>query len=247
MKNNRLKFWNRVKYQIFILFVLTSWLVGCNKNFIKFPPPGFVSNKKIPCILNVPPVYALKDSLLTVQSISSLDRKEENGAGFKLIPFIKVDNIASDSTYKRTIRNLLKLQTEFKISIVNYYKNDSLYKTLMTNTFLQNFSHLDMQRITFNRSIKNGLYLVITNLMRRAEGGIGVGGNLQSAGTVDSNILYEFFYIQNGVPIQYTGFSLGRDYTFSDIQDGPKLKEMRWVLKNLYKQSEKYYGKNKKE
>lgn len=233
------------KCQFFLFIVLTNLITSCNKHFVKFPLPPFVSNKSIPSILNVPPVYVLKDSLLTIQSISTLDRRFNKGdGGLNRIQFMKVDNRDRDSTYKRTVRNLLKLNNEFKIDLA-VSKNDSLYKELMTDTFLQNFTHLDMQRITFNSNIKNGLYLIITNLIYEAEGGLGIGGNLQGAGYNGANILYEFFNVKNGSTIQYTGFSLVRGYTFSHTRGGPKLKELLWVLKNLYKQSEKYYGKTK--
>lgn len=228
----------------FLLILIISCLIGCSRKFIKFPVQPFTSNKTIPSIVQLPPVYVLKDSLLTLQSISTLDRRFNNGKGLHRIQFMQVDNKDRDSTYKRTVRNLLKLNNEFKIDIA-VSKNDSLYKELMTDTFLQNFTHLDMQRITFNSNIKNGLYLIITNLIYEAEGGLGIGGNLQGAGYNGANILYEFFNVKNGSTIQYTGFSLGRGYTFSHTRGGPKLKELLWVLKNLYKQSEKYYGKTK--
>ena len=232
---------NKLVTYVFTILMFCAF-TSCNKHFTKFPL--FKKTKQIQSKNNLPPINFNTPQILI--SISTIDRENPEGdGGYKWIPYANV------FSYKKSTFNFIKTYIQ-KIEDVGKYsikykgsnKNDSIYKSIVTDTFKYLYNHLYMQSIPFTNK-NDGLYLVVTYIISKSipiGGGGGIGGG--GAG-ISSNTLYEFFEVNNGVSIAYSGFSVGKDDSFRRMnQKGfPKYNDLDGVLKKMIKQSKKFYAK----
>lgn len=228
-----------LKVNIAISFLLLLLLNSCNKHFTKFPTFG--KNKKIPSIDSLPAIIEIPNKPLKIISISMLNRQTDKG-GYSWIPKVVVSTADGDKNFNLILKYIDSIQLS-QIFLINYYGsrlNDSIYKPVFDINFRTNYSHLQMQQIDFSYLKSNGVYLIVTYILQSTGGmggGIGPGGG---AGT-GSNTLYEFFQVQNGKAVAYSGFSLGRNDSFRNVsQKGfPKYRDVKKVFEMLYEQSAK--------
>jgi hypothetical protein len=224
-------------FKYIFIFCIFFTLFGCNRHFTKFHSHR-AKNKKIPSLNILPQVQLSKDSITKLISISTIDRKNPHDeGGFAWIPYAKVTNRLDSNTFKLIVKyfDKIKQNKEYPILYEGSGINDSIYSTIYDKIFTTTYHHQMMQGINFSNKI-DGLYLVITFILKRINGfGGGPSGGGGAAST--SNTLYEFFQIKDGAIIAYTGYSLARADSFRSIsQKGfPKYKDLKWVLKRLYK------------
>lgn len=225
------------------IFTILQLICGCNKNFTKFPVFHIQQGKKIPSINNLPPVNFAKESLLEVRSISTVDRYHYGGGGNAWIPKVRVTSLFKDTTFNRVVRYINKIESSgaFKVSYQGSNKNDSVYSSIINDSFLNQYHHLMMQEVDFKNYEQDGIYLIVTYILNKTQSfssnGISGGGG----SWIQSNTLYEFFRVKKGVAVEYTGFSLGRDsiWRSGSRKYFIKPKEVRLVFKKLYAAAKK--------
>lgn len=184
-------------------------------------------------MLGLPKVHANKDSLFTIQSLSVLDRVEYHKMSFK---GAKLTNRHGNTTFLRLANSisLLPTNSNFKVAFTGNNKNDSLYKEIIDTTFKAKFVDTAIQKISFKNIQANGIYLIVSNALHHSEGGF--PGPTGEQGGVSTTLLslYEFFNVQNGKAINYTGISYQRGASFHRKNRNTSYKDVEKVFKRLY-------------
>lgn len=226
--------------KLFFVFSSGIFISSCNKHFTKFP---FIygKNKIINSTNNLPSINLNKDSLFIISSISHIDRFLGGETRWRDIPEMGETDRFNDNHFKLILKYIdsLKKQKLFSFRYIGTNKNDSIYKSIYDSKFQYFYDHNMVQKIDFTNVKKDGVYLVITFLLQISSA---MGGGFNpSGGGVFSNTLYEFFQVQNGKAVAYSGFSLGRNDSFRKVsQKGfPKYRDVRKAFEMLYEQSAK--------
>ncbi len=227
------QFKNSVKVLLSLALILLFTSCNYNPYFTKFPYL-YSTNKEIPLLNQITELKLNKEDTLKISSLSTLNRSLFNTVNKKLIPKMVVDNRLDKKTFDRTIRFVDSLCKSFASKVIyrGTSKNDSIYKTLITPTFLSNYDHLQMQGISFLGK-KDGIYLIITVLENEI---LSWGADPPAGNYTSYNTLYEFFDIKDGIIVRYKGYSLGRcDLRKKEARYSPRYKHLKWVIKQLYK------------
>ncbi len=181
----------------------------------------------------MPDIKLQKEDTLKIGSISTLNRLLFDESDHRLIPKMAVDSRFENKAFERT-KNFVDSLTKnkkFKILYVGSNKNDSIYQSLITPYFLSNYDHLQMQGINFIGK-QNGIYLIITILENKISG----WGTTGAGGSSHFNNLYEFFEVENGGVVKYSGYSIGwPNLRKPEKRFSPRYKDLKWVIKQLYK------------
>lgn len=217
----------------FILSFFAMLFIGCKGEFVGF---GVKVRENKP-IYQLPKLDVHRDSLLEIQSLSVLDRVDYHEINLK---DAKVTNEYKNITFTRLLNSINQLPNQAKYNVV--YKgsgqNDSIYKSIMDTVFKSKFIDTAMQTINFESIKQNGIYLVVTNGLLHSEGGF-VGPSGEQSGVNTRMLgLYEFFNIQNGKVVNYTGVRYARDASFHRKNRNTKYKDVESVFKKLYQISE---------
>jgi hypothetical protein len=246
--NLLLKSYNKNWFLFFgFVFILTSCRVQKNDEIwfgkLLASTHHITSSKK-----GLPPIFIPKNSVISIKSISTLDRMFDVNFTYDsmVIANLKVNNFQPDSTFNRMIRRISKLKKK-GISYLGTFENDSIYNSINSERFKNSYSVYDMQNIDFSQIDSNGLFLVYTRLIGKHEPSLNlttqtITGNLSS---IKTNAHYEFFLVKNGHAIQYSGFRIGNgeETNLPFHKNNPRLKDLKWVIRQLRKQSLVYYGK----
>lgn len=255
MKLIRCVYFLNIKKLIF-LFLLANCFICCKVrtgNKVSFGKSFKRIIYSTNSLFNLPPISIAKDSPLFIHSISTLDRELKDGSYRNIDTSVAKCNVSffeQDSAFNRMLRriNTLKDITKYKIEYDGKAKNDSIYKNIFTDSFKNNFSIYDMQKIDFSSFKQNGIYLVFTRvnsvLWSPEDGTLMTFAGNPSVTIVNTH--YEFFRVENGKLIEYAGYRIGHsNFWVSKVQNSsPRLIDLKWVIKQLRKQSEKYYGKS---
>ena len=202
---------------------------GCKGEFVGF---GIKVRENRP-ICKLPKLKVYEDSLLEIYSLSVLDRVDYHEINLK---DAKVTNEYKNITFTRLLNSINQLPNQAKYNVV--YKgsgqNDSIYKSIMDTVFKSKFIDTAMQTINFESITQNGIYLVVTNGLLHSEGGF-VGPSGEQSGVNTRMLgLYEFFNVQNGKLVNYTGVRYARGASFNRKNRNTKYKDVEKVFKKLY-------------
>lgn len=212
-----------------LIYFLAILIISCKGEFVGFG----VKVRENRSIYRLPGLIVHKDSLLKIQSLSVLDRVDYHEIN---LYNAKITNMYKNVTFTRILNsiNLLQNQAKYKIVYIGNGQNDSIYKSIMDTVFKSKFIDTAMRNINFENITQNGIYLIVTNALLHSEGGNPSPSGEQGGVNTRMVGLYEFFNIQNGKAINYTGIRLARDASWSRKNRNTKYKDVERVFKRLY-------------